>query len=290
MDPDRQLYEAEATGWQRGLYEDVRRTLRAPIVNWIFRTLTANRPELMRYLWGQVKPVFGTRAAAELSVAYRDTVLSGAEAAGIEAYRPADVDVSPAEYRELRGQVATFDVVAPRLALLFELLDRAMAGRPVAERPDERRVATAPFPARLDRDRGLTPTLLDADGVPPSLDDTVAEIREVHFGSGLASIHRCLAQWPAFFRPAWADVRSVVGADEYERAVEEAEALVGEHVATLPYRPRIAPDDLRGAGFTEGTVEGFRSFLASFTESAFGVVPTLHPYAALAGASGPRRL
>lgn len=290
MDPDKQLYEQDATGWQRGLYDDIKRTLRAPIVNWIFRTVTANRPELMRYLWGQLKPVFGTRAAAELSVRYRDTILSGAAAAGIGPYRPAEVGVSPAEYRELRGQVATFDVVAPRLALLFELLDRSLEGRPVAERPDERRAATGPFPEALDRDRGLAPTMLDADEVPPALDDTVAGIREVHFGSGLASIHRCLAQWPAFLRPAWADVRSAVESDAHERAVADAEELVGEHVATLPYRPRIAPDDLRGAGLDDDAVAEFRSFLGSFTESAFGVIPTLHAYAALADASGPRRL
>jgi hypothetical protein len=41
MDTDSQLYEVEATGWRRGLYEDVQATFRAPIVNWIFRTLVS---------------------------------------------------------------------------------------------------------------------------------------------------------------------------------------------------------------------------------------------------------
>lgn len=41
MDTARQLYEQDATGWRRGLYEDVKRTFRAPLVNWIFRTTMA---------------------------------------------------------------------------------------------------------------------------------------------------------------------------------------------------------------------------------------------------------
>ena len=116
MDTDRQLHEQDATGWQRGLYDDITHTFRAPIVNWIFRTVTANEPAFTRYLWGQVKPVFETRAFAEFSVAYRDAVLAATDDdARLPRYRPTDVSLDPAAYRELRGQLATYDVVATGL-------------------------------------------------------------------------------------------------------------------------------------------------------------------------------
>ncbi|WP_218780650.1 hypothetical protein [Halorarum halophilum] len=44
MDTSAQLYEADATGWCEGLYADIRQVVRAPFVNWIFRTATANHP------------------------------------------------------------------------------------------------------------------------------------------------------------------------------------------------------------------------------------------------------
>lgn len=70
------------------------------------------------------------------------------------------LDRSPDANRELRGQLATYDVVGPRLAVLFETMDRTLQGEPVGHDPDESRAATAPFPGWLDRDpyRRSTPS------------------------------------------------------------------------------------------------------------------------------------
>jgi hypothetical protein len=143
MDTDEQLYELDARGWQRGVYDDIKRTFRAPIVNSIFRLAMANEPAFLRYAWGQVKPVFETRAFAHLSVRHRDDVLGAMETGEpLPAYRPRDVDLEPAAYRELRGQLATYDVVAPRLAVLFETMDQALHDEPVGHNPAEERAAT----------------------------------------------------------------------------------------------------------------------------------------------------
>lgn len=94
------------------------------------------------------KPLFETRAFARFSVRYRNATLSavGADAA-IPAYWRQDVDVSPAECAELRGQLVTFDIVGPRLAVLFRVANRAVHGEPVGAKPGTDRAATAPFPA-----------------------------------------------------------------------------------------------------------------------------------------------
>jgi hypothetical protein len=223
MDTSSQLYDIDATGWQRGVYEDIKQTFRAPIINWIFRTTMANYPHFLRYAWGQLKPLFDTRAFARYSVAYRDIVLSALEDAfDIPTYRRAEVDLAPSEYGELHGQLATFDVVAPRLALLFETMDRVLHDESVSTDPEVTRAATVPFPEWLDTDRGRPPTMIAADTVPNELDDVVSSIRAFHgFGDALPSIYRCLAQWPPFLSAAWTDLEPLFESDAFDLACEK---------------------------------------------------------------------
>jgi hypothetical protein len=289
MDTDRQLHEQDATGWQRGLYDDIQHTFRAPIVNWIFRTATANEPTVTRYLWGQVKPVFETRAFAEYSVAYRDAVLGATDdGERLPRYRPADVELDPAAYRELRGQLATYDVVAPRLAALFEVADRGLHGD-LDPDPGADYAATAPFPDGLDRDRGLAPTLVDD---PPSeLDETVAAIRSFHgFEDGLPSIYRTLAQWPSYLNRAWGDLEPRFESGAFDEACEAVAALTDEFVASLSHAPRLAPADLAGR-FNDETLADVQDLFRTFnTGPVETVLPALPVWAATVDADGRRSL
>lgn len=293
MDTDRQLYESEASGWRGGVYEDVKTTFRAPVVNWIFRTLMANDPEFTRYLWGQVKPTFQTRAFGRYTVAYRDAVLSAVEEGDrLPAYRRANLGVAPAEFRELRGQVATFDVVGPRLAVLFEVADRSLRGESVgADLGDGDSAATAPIPAGLDRDRGLSPTMVDPDGVPDELDSTIGRIRAFHgLDEGLPSIYRCLAQWPGYLRTAWDDLESTLESDAFERATEDARAETESFVDSLAYSPRLSPDDLQARGMADGDLAELGDLFETFNRGPIEtVLPALHVYAATLGVEGRRK-
>lgn len=292
MDTSAQLYEVDATGWQRGLYDDVRRTFRAPIVNWIFRTTMANYPEFLRYAWSQVKPVFGTRAFASFSVAYRDGVLSAVEEGPgtIPVYRRSDTGIAPGEFAELRRQLTTFDVVAPRLAVLFEVMDRGLHDEPVGGEPATGRSATAPFPDWLDADRGAEPSMLPGADVPEEVADTVTAIQRFHgLDEGLPSVYRCLAQWPGYLVRAWEDLDPVLAGAGFDTAVDRANRLVDEHVDRLPYSPRLAPDDLRRLGFDGdaiGDVQGlFREFNSGAIET---VVPALPVFAKTLDVEGER--
>lgn len=291
MDTDRQLYETEATGWQRGLYDDVKHTFRAPIVNWIFRTTMANHPEFLRYAWGQVKPLFETRAFGEASVRYRDAVLSTLEeAADLPTYRRDQLDVAPAEFRELRGQLATFDVVAPRLAVLFEVMDRRLHDEAIGANLADRRAATEPLPAWLDRDRGSPPTMIAAGSVPEELDETVTAIREFHsLDDGLPSIYRCLAQWPGFLHPAWEDLSGLLESDAFDDACTAGRDAVEEYVDGAPYRPAIAPDDLARRGFDDAMIEDAQNIFRSFNRGPIEtVIPALPVWAHAVDAEGER--
>lgn len=293
MDTSVQLYETEATGWKRGLYDDIQRTFRAPIVNWIFRTTMANFPEFLRYAWGQIKPVFQTRAFGRTSVAYRDVVLSAVEDASagpLPAYRRSDLDIIPAEFSELRGQLAAFDVVAPRLAMLFKVMDRGLHGDPIGQQPAMDRAATKPFPDWLDADRGTSPTMVPFDAFPEEVRTTAEGLQAFHgLNKGLPSIYRCLAQWPGYFTRAWEDLESIVTGEGFADAVDRANQLVTDHVDEMPYSPRLAPDDLRAEGFDDDLIADMQDLYREFNTGAIEtVVPAIHVFATTLDVEGLR--
>ncbi len=295
MDTSRQLYESEATGRQRGLYESVTATFRAPFVNWIFRTAVANHPEFVRYVWGQIKPVFETEAFARYTVAYRDAILGTIETetdTELPVYRREQLGVRPAGFHQLRGQLATFDVVGPRLAVLFALVDRSLSGGAVGTDVPDDPAVLAPFPDHVDRDRGIPPTMAAFDETPPELESTVAEIQAFHdLEEGLPSVYRCLAQWPAYLETVWSDLEPVRDADTFEPTSRAARGEVSAFVESIPYRPRLSPEALRTAGFEASVVEDASDLFAEFNDAiADTVLPVLPIYAATIDADGRRAL
>jgi hypothetical protein len=294
MDTSRQLYETDAMGWQSGLYDDIRSTFRADIINWIFRTTMANYPEFLRYSWSQVKPIFETKAFAEFTVTYRDVILTSIEEEtdGIPTYRRADIEVSPAEFSELRSQLSTFDVVAPRLAMLFEVIDRGLHNEPIGRDPANDRAATAPFPNWLDTGRGTEPTMIRFSDFPDDIATSAAALQQFHgIDRGLPSIYRCLAQWPGYFTRAWDDLEPLMRDTGFGTAVDRANALTADAVDKIPYSPRLAPPDLHDEGFDEKLIDDVASLFREFNSGAIeDVVPAIHLFAATLDADGKRTL
>jgi hypothetical protein len=287
MDASQQLHDLDADGWRRGLYDDIKRTFRAPFVNWIFRTATATQPAFTRYAWGLVKPLFETRAFARLTVEYRDVVLSALD---VPRYRRAEADLAPAEYAELRGQLATFDVLAPRLAVLFETMGRALHDGDVGTDPATDRAATAPYPEWLDRDRGRPPSMVDEP--PAAAAETADRVRAFHgFDGSLPSVYRCLLQWPEFFGTLWENAEPELESDGFTEVRERTDGLVDEFVVAAPYRPRLDAESLHDVGLDEGTVEDARELFRTFkTGPVETVLPALPVWAASVGSAGDRSL
>ena len=282
MDTSEQRYLSEATGWERGLYDDIQVTFRAPIVNWIWRTLTANEPEFTRYLWGQVKPAFQTEAFGAFSFAYRDAVISAVEESDheIPAYRREHFDIQAGEYATLRSQLETFDVVIPRLAVLFEVADRSLQGEQVGGSPEPGEFATAPLPEWVDRDRGTEPSMAAFDALPEDAEDTVEAVQAFHeLDEGLPSIYRCLLQWPDTFTTMWNDLEATLESAAFDDARDDVGSLAGDYVDAMAYSPRLTPDDLRARGFDDDTIDGLADLFAEFNrgsiETVLPVIPLL---------------
>jgi len=290
MDTAKQLYEHEATGWKQGLYDDIKCTFRAPIVNWIFRTTMANYPEFVRYAWGQVKPLFQTRQFGRVSVQWRDAMLTAVDSEDTPRYRRQDLSLSPAEFTELRGQLATYDIVGPRLAVLFEVIDRSLSGKPVGTTPADSRAATAPLPAWLDRERGQPPTMAAFSQPPAEIESTVDEIQAFHgLDEGLPSIYRTLAQWPSYLDRLWTDIEPVLQSDGFDSGCADARAIVDEYVESAPYVPQLAPDSLKRQGLDEDAIAALAQLFSDFNTGPIEtVVPALPLFADTLGVAGER--
>ncbi|WP_410765549.1 halocarboxylic acid dehydrogenase DehI family protein [Haloferax sp. DFSO60] len=291
FDTSKQVYESDATGWQRGLYDDLTTTFQAPVVNWFFRTLMANQPEFLRYAWGQLKPEFESRAFARYEVEYRDAVVSVLEDHGIPTYNPASTETAPAEFREARGQMVTLDTMMPRLSFTFELLDRALSDEEIGESPADDWEATASFP-NLDREMGQPVTMIPFEDVPESLTETVESIQAFHgFDSGLPTIYRSLAQWPSLLETMWGDLEPVLESESFETACDESWNLAAEHVSSLSYTPRLSPSDLGEIGLSFEDISDLQGLANQFRHGPVEtVLPAVTLYAATLGATGPRRL
>lgn len=286
VDATVQLLRHEASGWKAGLYDDIEQTLRAPLVNSVWRVPMAHDPELLRYLWYQLKPVFTTRRFAAFSVAFRDVVLSSVDT---HALSHSELDISPAEATELRGQLASFDIVAPRLAVTFELCDRLLNGGAVSTAPATHRSATAPYPNWLDADRGHPVTLAGMEESAERAPAAVAAVRDYHdLDAMLPSIHRCLAQWPTAFDTLWRRLRPIYTGKTYEAATDEAADLVNAFVRGLPSPPALRPDEFRAAGFSDDSIDAMAAHFTGITQNATDVLPTLMGYALCMGVAGER--
>lgn len=283
MDPTKQHYIAEATGWQEGIYEDIEKT--TGMVASIWRSLMYHEPEFLRHAWSQVKPVLQTREFAAYTIAYRDTLITPIES-DIPEYVPADLGVDPSDFTELQAQLARFDLIAPRYHVIFYLLERLVTGRPVGtETPLESKAVTSQFPEWLDADRGAPPTMLSQDEARK----VMPEAHEGDFGPMVPTEYRSMAQWPPYLDQAWTDLEPVFDSQAFEDARENAVALVEQYLDRLPYSPQIYPEALQREGFDQNTIVSLQDFLETFRKGGREFMPTLPVYAATVGAAGERK-
>jgi len=280
MDNSKQVYVAEATGWQRGLYESIRQT--TGMVASLWRTQMYHVPEFGRYAWGQIKPVFLTQEFVAFERAWRDTLLSAGKDELPKYDVPAEVDLNPGEFYELRQQLARFDFIAPRYAVAFELLHRRITGNPVGTEPVSE-AATTPLPERPDI-RGHRPTMLPQDEARPIVPGSLA----ADFGEMVPTEYRSLAQWPSFLDQLGTDLDSIVNSDVFTTARDESHSLVETYLDRLAYTPQIDPDTLTTMGFDEETIGELQDFFAKFQRGGPQLMPLLPIYAATVNVAGER--
>ena len=196
------------------VYDDIRRSLRVPFVNFIFRVL-ANDPDVLEALWSRSAP--GVR-----SVAFE----AAADRLRAQALLDPVPDSSSVDWEAVGdlGQIRPFTdaihYVLPKLLLIatawqegLDLSGRAAAGR-----------ASGRFPASV-AGRAKRIEMVRPEDATGRLKELFADIQQTHEHPGVASYYRALAQWPPFLAAAWNRIRPRIGSPAYQ---QRKQGLVAE--------------------------------------------------------------
>lgn len=186
------------------IYEEIKQTLRVPVVNFVFRA-AANEPDWLACAWAAVRPTAG-------SVRFEDEAdsLRAVAAAEPPAVDAAAVEALGDDVDTVRAYVATIHYVLPKLLLIASGWQAALAGDRAA----------APDGPGGQLPLGVAPGTTNVPMVEP--DEAAEPVRELlqdiarhHGHPAPATFYRGLANWPDFLGPLWQALRERVAGPAY---------------------------------------------------------------------------
>jgi hypothetical protein len=217
-----EVAEAEADGEVARLYDDIRRALRSPNVNLVYRLL-ASYPEYLAAAWAQIGPNLASRYLEHQAERLRTLVaLDVGLATGRFRRELSALGLSDDELTRIRGIIDLFNYANPKNLIVVTALRLALDGRAIpgsGEAEGGQPVPSGPVP-----DVGVR--LADARSALGEAQPVLAEILAAHAASGaMPSVYRALANWPSFLRLSWDAVRPYVDQPDFAARVQR---LIGE--------------------------------------------------------------
>ncbi len=224
--------EAEARGRVARIYDEIRRALRSPNVNLVYRLL-ASYPDYLAAAWEQLRPNLASRYIEREAEQLRARAALGVGPAGAQFRRDlATIGLASEELAAIRAVVDLFNYANPKNLLVVTALHSAFEGRPISGSGEPE--AGRPVP-----DEALPPVevrLLDAHVATPEARAVLAEILAAHeTGGALPSVYRALASWPTFLRLSWDALRPFVTGPEFAERVRLLIAEAERSASGLPY-------------------------------------------------------
>ncbi len=263
-----EVRSGEVTGELAKLYDDIRNTLRVPLVNYLFRAL-ANYPDELEALWYGFKPAF-RRMSMERAA---DDLRSHAR---LDDIAPPDRWPSEAldEWDRIRAYTDSIHYVLPKLLLVASTLSGEREPTPVGDHESasdpsaSQQLPYGPAPGTIRL------PMVEPSDASPDVAELFDDIRRQHGHPGVASYFRALANWPSFLDAVWRQLRPRIGGDDYEdrkaSLIERADRAARTHLVgplsdadTIPepsddvhailsvFRQRLVPDLLLDVSMIE---------------------------------------
>ena len=261
------------------LYEDIRNTLRVPLVNFIFRFL-GNFPEFLTAAWFRMRPILrGVQFESTANSLRRIAVLPGprgerAQLAGMDGIDDA------------RAFTDTIHYVLPKLLLIATALHEGL--RPLSRLPvpQRRGLTGGDIPFGVAEGTAGFP-MVDPKTAGGEARRVLESIARSHDHPDIPSYYRVAANWPWLLEPVWDCLAPLIGTDAYGKKKEELLSWAQHEVVTLwgaelasDWRTGLKPDEIavvRGAL----AVFRFRVIPETFIEVAAAKVLLDGPEAAL---------
>lgn len=221
----RQVAPEDAPEPIRYLYAEVMEVLRSPTIDLLFRTL-ANDPRYLARAWRGVMPLARTTAFEDAADVLRaEAVLP--EITQVDAGRWAP----PQTLERIRQLTDTVHYVAPKVLLIAQ----AFAAPNLAVPGDA--ATLGPTVARGIPKGSVDLEALDRDSLEARGGELLETVRQSRGHAQLATWYAALAQWPAFFTPAWSILGPLGAGVPYLHARGRIGVLARELLRGLPWDP-----------------------------------------------------
>lgn len=208
----------------RPVYDDIKRTLRVPFVNYLFRVL-ANYPNYLVPAWNRTRPLVCRPAFEEGADDLRSRALleplPNAAAANWDAL---------ADMNAARAFTDSIHYVLPKLLLVATAFDENLPAADWGERcPDETGGSTGELPVGV-AEGTCEVSMVDPKDAPERLSDLFEDIRQRHLHPGIATYYRGLGHWPEFLQAVWGRIGAQVGSEAYQ---ERRQYLIAKATETI---------------------------------------------------------
>lgn len=255
-----EVFETEASGSLKTVYDDIKNVLKVPVVNFIFRTL-AWYEQFLTIGWKQVRPNMLTFECARAADELRNPHLT---------MEIPDVDWSqyyPLKTIErIRATVAVFNYVNPKLLLIASAWAESLGNRPNIGGGNVKGMINPGIP------EGAPPIeLVHIPTAPSPIKQLLLDIASKHHVYDAASDFRALARYPQFLRLSWQHLREYVGSPDYTRIQNQLLAKSIQLTKTLPYRVTINRKDLE-QHYSEKDIAGIMGVVAMFQHFLPGLI------------------
>ena len=253
--------EEQAEGPVKAVYEDIKATMRVPIVNLVFRVL-ATEPDFLKIAWRQLHP--------NAQTVYFEETAADIRRYAVEAVSRLGEKRTPVYGEEVGQVVRLFHYVNPKLLLTVAALRASVNGQlpKVAELSSYQKRQVAPGVP----DGMVVPHMVDPAGADSRIQNLFADINASTGATLVNSDYRALAQWPDFLEPAWHAWKPVLGTPDFIRLQRDLRRIADDAAAMLPFRMEINPHSLRLCGLSEPQLDFVRATLDEFYRILPGLV------------------
>ncbi|MDC3414392.1 halocarboxylic acid dehydrogenase DehI family protein [Terrihalobacillus insolitus] len=252
-----EVFESEAVGRLKVIYQDIKFVLKIPVVNFIFRTL-ANYPEFLEIAWNQVRPNMLTVNMEEAAKHLRYP--------NISAQVP-DLNWNNYDDRKIQQQIeailTVFNYVNPKLLLIASAWEEALSDRPIVPKKKSNGFLA---PGIIQGFPSIE--LVHIPHVDPYMKDLLKDVAQAHHTYDVASDYRTLAKFPHFLGGIWPSLKTYIQGNEYQllsaqlksQSVQliQREAPYPVHISKHQLKQIYEPSQIAGI---MGLVAFFQSFL-----------------------------
>jgi NAD(P)-dependent dehydrogenase (short-subunit alcohol dehydrogenase family) len=213
--PQIQLIQpSEAAPEIQTCFKDIQDTLGIPWIpaNW---RAYAMYPSVMQLFWQRLKPAMQTEAFLEDAIAITEHVYRDIN----DWYQPSyQIELEQAQQHHIQQELNAFIFGNPQLLIQQIALSKTLAGEVVGQ-DDSRDSQHRPNAYRHHQIQ-----LIDeqsAEKISPEMPQVYQDIKQTLGIPIVNSDYQALARWPAFFLPAWSDIKLWRERPEYQLLVQD---------------------------------------------------------------------